>query len=220
VNTHLLLFDLDGTLVNSEQMILAAQAEAFAALGLPMPERERALSIVGLSLQEAFTVLVGADGPVSELVTVYGETFGRLRAAGNIPEPLYDGVVGTLGNAVADEAFVLGIATGKSRRGVKALIEKHGWHSYFATIQTADDAPSKPHPAMIHQACAESGHAPARTIMIGDSSYDMAMAKAAGAKAIGVAWGFQPRAGLLAAGADVIAEDFADLAMLIGQLSR
>jgi phosphoglycolate phosphatase len=220
VNTHLLLFDLDGTLVNSERMILAAQAQAFAALGLPMPERSRALSIVGLSLQEAFTVLVGADGPVEELVSVYGETFGRLRSAGDIPEPLYDGVEGILRDMGADEAFALGIATGKSRRGVKALIEKHGWHSYFSTIQTADDAPSKPHPAMIRQACAETGHAPECTIMIGDSSYDMAMARAAGAKAIGVAWGFQPRTALVAAGADVIAEDFAHLGALIGELGR
>ena len=168
MKSHLLLFDLDGTLVNSEQMILAAQAEAFAALGLPMPDRLRALSIVGLSLQEAFTVLVGPEGPVEALVDVYGQTFKRQREEAVIPEPLFDGAQDVLLRLAVPEGPVLGIATGKSRRGVTALIAKHGWHGWFTTIQTADDAPSKPHPAMIRQACAETGHMSERVIMIGD----------------------------------------------------
>ncbi len=217
---HLLLFDLDGTLVNSEQMILAAQAEAFAAVGLPMPSRERALSIVGLSLVEAFTVLAGPDGPVADLVRVYGETFRRQREEDVIPEPLFAGADAILRQAAADVGLRLGIATGKSRRGVAALIGKHGWHGYFRTIQTADDAPSKPDPAMIRQACDEAGFAPGRAIMIGDSSYDMAMARAAGARALGVGWGFQPREALLAAGAEVIAADFSELATLIDEMRR
>ncbi len=216
----LLLFDIDGTLVNSEAMILAAQAEAFAAFNLPMPARERALSIVGLSLHEAFTVLVGPEGPVEELAKTYGEAFGRLRDSGAIAEPLFDGAREALRRAAGVEAFHLGIATGKSRRGVSRLVEKHGWQAWFRTIQTADDAPSKPHPAMIRQACHETGIPPERAIMIGDSSYDMAMARAAGARAIGVAWGFQPREALIAAGAEVIAEGFDHLDALIGQISR
>lgn len=217
---NLLLFDLDGTLVNSEQMILAAQAEAFAALGLPMPSRERALSIVGLSLHEAFTVLVGPEGPVAALVDVYGGTFKRQREEARIPEPLFEGAAELLRRLAVPDGPVLGIATGKSRRGVSALIDKHGWHGCFRTIQTADDAPSKPHPAMVLQACTETGHAAGAAIMIGDSSYDMAMARAAGARAIGVAWGFQPRETLLAAGAEAIAEDFAHLDALIGEFGR
>ncbi|KAF0230990.1 MAG: phosphoglycolate [Beijerinckiaceae bacterium] len=219
VNQTLLLFDLDGTLVNSEAMILAAQAQAFAALGLPMPSRERALSIVGLSLTEAFTVLVGPEGPVDALVDVYGQTFKRQREEAKIPEPLFDGVEDVLARAFAAGHLALGIATGKSRRGVNALIGKHGWEPYFATIQTADDAPSKPHPAMVLQACAATGHAPERAIMIGDSSYDMAMACAAGARAIGVAWGFQPREALISAGAEVIAENFPHLEALITEFA-
>ncbi|OYU50355.1 MAG: HAD family hydrolase [Rhizobiales bacterium PAR1] len=213
----LLLFDVDGTLVNSEQIILAAMAEAFAATALPMPERQRALSIVGLSLIEAFTVLVGPEGPVAKLVEVYGQTFASLRTANAIPQPLFEGAETLLESL---KGRPLGIATGKSQRGVTALLDKHGWHGLFTTIQTADDAPSKPHPQMVRQACAEAGIGPNRTIMIGDSSYDMAMAKAAGARAIGVAWGFQPRDALLEAGAEVIAEDFDHLAGLIDQFSR
>jgi phosphoglycolate phosphatase len=217
VKQTLLLFDIDGTLVNSEAIILAAMAEAFAATGLSMPERQRALSIVGLSLTEAFTALVGPQGPVATLVDVYGQTFARLRAANAIPQPLFDGAEGLLARL---KGRPLGIATGKSRRGVAALLDKHGWHDLFTTIQTADDAPSKPHPAMILLACAEVRIAPADTLMIGDSSYDMAMAKAAGARAIGVAWGFQSRAALTKAGAEVIAEDFEHLGVLIDHFSR
>lgn len=217
MSNTLLLFDIDGTLVNSERIILAAMAEAFAATDVPMPERAKALSIVGLSLIEAFTALVGPEGPVATLVDVYGQTFASLRTANAIPQPLFDGAEALLASV---KGRPLGIATGKSRRGVTALLDKHGWHDLFSTIQTADDAPSKPHPQMIRQACAEAGIAAEHTMMIGDSSYDMAMAKAAGARALGVAWGFQPRDALIAAGTDVIAEDFDHLAVLIDQFSR
>lgn len=215
---HLVLFDLDGTLVDSADIILAAQAKAFAAVSLPMPERARALSIVGLSLREAFEVLAGADGPIDGLVEAYKTAFFELRHAGDVPEQLFEGAAATLDDFSAAAGLVLGIATGKSRRGVEALSTLHGWHGRFATIQTADDAPSKPHPAMIHQAAAETGIVPANILMIGDSSYDMMMARSAGARAIGVGWGFQPRAALHDAGAEHIVETFAELRALVATL--
>ncbi|MCZ8183159.1 MAG: HAD-IA family hydrolase [Beijerinckiaceae bacterium] len=213
--TQLLLFDVDGTLVNSEAIILTAQAQTFAAVGLPAPSRERGLSIVGLSLHEAFTVLVGSGGPVEALVAAYREVFHALRKAGTIPEPLYPGAASLLAGAGADPRFRLGIATGKSRRGVAALLDAHGWHDLMATIQTADDAPSKPHPGMILQASAATGIPLGETVMIGDSVFDMQMARAAGARAIGVAWGFQPVEALREAGAEVIAHNFDDLARIL-----
>jgi phosphoglycolate phosphatase len=213
--TQLLLFDVDGTLVNSEAIILTAQAQTFAALGLPAPSRERGLSIVGLSLKEAFAELVGPDGPVDALMEAYRSVFHALRTAETIPESLYPGAEALLGRAHAAEGFQLGIATGKSRRGVDALLDKHGWHTMMATIQTADDAPSKPDPGMVLQAAAATGIPLERTIMIGDSSFDMMMAKAAGARAVGVAWGFQPVERLMAAGADEIASDFEHLARIL-----
>lgn len=215
MNRALLLFDLDGTLVNSAEIILAAQAEAFAAVDLPMPPRERALSIVGLSLREAFEVLTGTDGPIDELVEAYKRAFNGLRTTDAVPEHLFDGAARLLDACRMRSEFRLGIATGKSRRGVDGLLAKYDWHGHFATIQTADDAPSKPDPAMIHQASRETGIELARVVMIGDSSYDMHMARAAGARAIGVGWGFQPRAALIQAGAEAIAEDFVELAALI-----
>jgi phosphoglycolate phosphatase len=205
---RLVLFDLDGTLVDSAAMILAAQAEAFEALNLPMPPREVALSIVGLSLKEAFSVLAEHEDQVEPLVAAFSSAFFNLRQAGSVPEPLFPGAAEVIARLSLRDDLVLGIATGKSRRGVKAMLEKHGWARVFASVQTADDAPSKPHPAMILQACSQTGMTPERTLMIGDSSYDMAMARAAGARAIGVSWGFQPVLALQAAGAEAIIPHF------------
>ncbi|TGE00286.1 HAD-IA family hydrolase [Methylobacterium nonmethylotrophicum] len=207
----LIVFDVDGTLVDSQHMIVAAQAEAFAAVGLPAPTRERSLSVVGLSLPQAFTALVGADGPVAALSEAYKQAFSRLRMRAEIREALFPGAAGLLARLNREPAVQLGIATGKSRRGVDHLIAVHGWEGWFATVQTADDAPSKPHPAMLEQAMAETGIAPAATVMIGDSTYDMAMARGARVTALGVAWGYHTPEALRAAGAQAVVESFAAL---------
>jgi phosphoglycolate phosphatase len=207
----LVLFDVDGTLVDSQNLIVAAQRSAFAACGLEPSSRERSLSIVGLSLAEAFRVLVGPDGPIDALVQAYKEAFGDLRANPANAEPLFPGAAECLHRLDRRGDVLLGIATGKSRRGVKHILEHHGFENLFATIQTADDAPSKPHPAMIEQAMAAVGAAPENTAMIGDSSFDMLMARAAGVLPVGVSWGFQPRAAIQEAGADRIVGSFAEL---------
>lgn len=207
----LVLFDVDGTLVDSQNIIVAAQRMAFAAYGLEPPSREMSLSIVGLSLVEAFTVLVGPKGPVEGLADAYKDAFATLRQDPALAEPLFPGAGECLGWLSGREDVRLGIATGKSRRGVAHLLERHDWHRMFATIQTADDAPSKPHPGMILQAMEELGIAPQDTVMVGDSSYDMAMARAAGVHSVGVSWGFQPVAALTEAGADRIVHSYAEL---------
>ncbi|MCU0819858.1 MAG: HAD-IA family hydrolase [Beijerinckiaceae bacterium] len=204
----LLLFDLDGTLLDSAEMILESQRLAFTAIGLPVPSRERGLSIVGLSLREAFVELVGEHGPVEELAEAYRQSFHGLRTQGGELEQLFPGVKPLLAGLATSEPHCLGIATGKSQRGVRAVLENYGWSNMFSTIQTSDDAPSKPHPGMIENACRDTGITPSRTVMIGDSSFDMKMAKAAGAHAIGVSWGFQSVDLLRASGADEIVEDF------------
>jgi phosphoglycolate phosphatase len=207
----LVLFDVDGTLVDSQNIIVASQHAAFAAYGLEPPSRELSLSIVGLSLVEAFTVLVGPKGPIEGLVEAYKTAFGTLRQDPALAEPLFPGAEECLGWLGGREDVLLGIATGKSRRGVSHLLARHDWERVFATIQTADDAPSKPHPAMIRQAMAMVGAAPEETVMIGDSSYDMEMARAAGAMPIGVSWGFQPVAALREAGAARIVDTYLEL---------
>lgn len=207
----LVLFDVDGTLVDSQNIIIAAQHMAFAAFGLAPPSREKALSIVGLSLPEAITVLCGADAPVAGLVAAYKEAFSTLRGDPGHAEPLFPGAADYLADLGRREDVFLGIATGKSRRGVAHLLERHDWGRLFTTIQTADDAPSKPHPAMIQQAMTELGVPATDTVMIGDSSFDMAMARSAGVWPVGVSWGFQPVSTLREAGADVIVDSYTDL---------
>lgn len=214
----LVIFDVDGTLVDSQQLIVAAQREAFAGHGLEAPTRARSLSVVGLSLPEAFTVLVGAKGPVESLAAAYKEAFARLRVDPAYHEPLFPGAAELLAALQRDQDVILGIATGKSRRGVAHLVERHGWHRLFATIQTADDAPSKPDPTMLHQALAEAGAASADAVMIGDSTYDMAMARAAGITPIGVSWGYHAVAALQEAGAEAIVETYGELKTLLMRL--
>lgn len=216
-NRTLLLFDLDGTLLDSAEMILECQRLAFTAIGLPVPSRERGLSIVGLSLREAFVELVGEHGPVEELAEAYRQSFHALRMQGAELERLFPGVKPLLAELAASEPHCLGIATGKSQRGVRAVLGSYGWEGVFRTIQTSDDAPSKPHPGMIENACRETGIAPERTVMIGDSSFDMKMAKAAGAHAIGVSWGFQAVDLLRETGADEIVEDIDALSTAIAR---
>jgi len=207
----LVLFDVDGTLVDSQDIIVSAQRMAFAACGLEPPSRERSLSIVGLSLAEAFTVLVGPKGPIDNLVAAYKDAFLTLRQDPANTEPLFPGVELCLEWLSGRKDVRLGIATGKSRRGVAHLLERHGWDDLFSVIQTADDAPSKPHPGMILQAMREMGAAPQDTVMVGDSSFDMAMARAAGVMPVGVSWGFQPVAALAEAGAGPIVHSYAEL---------
>lgn len=215
----LIIFDVDGTLVNSEHLILDVQYEVFRQAGLHHPGREAGLQIIGLSLDVALGRLVGRDS-APELVEPYKVIFNSYRQrAHEVPrwdEPLYPGALDVLQTLRGRPNAVLGMATGKTRRGVSYILERHGWADWFDTIQTADDAPSKPHPGMIDNAMRTTGIGPAATVMIGDSNHDMEMARAAGVRAIGVAWGFQPPDVLLAAGADVIAQDYADLMRLLG----
>jgi phosphoglycolate phosphatase len=214
----LVIFDVDGTLVDSQQLIVAAQHEAFARHGLEAPSRTRSLSVVGLSLPEAFTALVGARGPVEGLATAYKEAFARLRTDPAYHEPLFPGAAHLLDALARDDNVSLGIATGKSRRGVAHLVERHSWHRLFATIQTADDAPSKPDPTMLQQALAEVGAAPEDAVMIGDSTYDMAMAAAAGITPIGVSWGYHAVTALQEAGAAAVVDTYGELEALLLRL--
>lgn len=213
---QLLVLDVDGTLVDSQALIVEAQARAFAACGLPAPTRERSLSIVGLSLIEAFTVLVGPAGPVGRLAEEYKLAFQDLRRDPAWQEPLFPGIEEMIADLSRRDDVLLGIATGKSRRGVSYLVERHGWAGIFSTVQTADDAPSKPDPGMLLQAMAETGLPPDRTTMLGDTTFDMSMARAAGVRPIGVAWGYHPVPALREAGAESVISSIGELHPLIG----
>ena len=150
----------------------------------------------------------------SAIDAAYRHRFRAAREAGLLVEPLYDGIAELIASLSA-AGWVLGVATGKSQRGLEHCLAMHGLTKYFATLQTADHHPSKPHPAMIAAALAESGVSRAQTVMIGDTVFDMAMAEAAGVRALGVDWGYHTAAELLEAGAAAVAANPAQLEELL-----
>ncbi len=210
----LIVFDIDGTLVDSQNCIVEAQRRAFASLGLEAPPtREKALSVVGLSLVEAFDALTEGRGPSRDLAEAYKNAWMQLRGESKIEErcPAYPGVQDFLREWSRREDCLLGVATGKSRAGVDRLFDAYGWRGLFATVQTADDAPSKPAPDMFNRALAEAGVSARHACMVGDTVFDMHMAHHAGAHTIGVGWGYHRHDKLKKAGAARIVDTLDEL---------
>ena len=200
---RLVIFDVDGTLVDSQGDILAAMTDAFTRAGHTAPTRDDILGIVGLSLDVAIPRLA-PDLPAAlhaQMVEWYKDAYIRLRAETGAAQssPLYPHVRDTLDRLRAIPELLLGVATGKSRRGLDKLLDGHALRPYFLTQQVSDHHPSKPHPSMIHAALSETGVDAANAVMIGDTSFDMDMARAAGVGAIAVDWGYHPRAQLSSA---------------------
>jgi phosphoglycolate phosphatase len=216
VTVRLAVFDCDGTLVDGQADVCAAMEAAFAAAGLTPPPRSATRRIVGLSLPEAMRRLHPGGGTEQHdaLAAHYRDAYRERRAGGLIDEPLFDGMAGLL-ERLATSGWRLGVATGKSDRGLAHCLAAHGIAGHFVTLQTADRHPSKPHPAMLEAAIAAVGAARGDTVMIGDTAYDMAMARAAGTRAIGVAWGYHDAEELIAAGAEAVADDAAGLGDLL-----
>lgn len=207
---YLVIFDCDGTLVDGQHMVVAAMERAFLHHGLAKPNPRKTRGVIGLSLRIAVARVLGAEreehaGAVTE---TFKEIFHELRASKTIDEPFYDGAKELVSLLSERDDVLLAIATGKSRRGVDAMLEREGWHNTFVSIQTADSAPSKPDPGMIENALRDSGAERAAAFMIGDTTFDMEMARAASVNAFGVAWGYHPVTKLAAAGAHLIADDY------------
>jgi phosphoglycolate phosphatase len=215
MSSRLIVFDVDGTLIDSQHLILAAMARAFEAAGHPLPERAAILGIVGLSLPEAMAALAPhlSEPETLGLAARYRESFVAQRAAGAGygDAPLYPGALAALERLAADPSTRLGVATGKARRGLEHVFAAHGLTRFFATAQTSDSHPSKPHPSMLLAALAETGCQADAAVMVGDTEFDIAMGRAAGFATVGVAWGYHPRARLEAAGADLVIDGFAAL---------
>ncbi|MEM8753248.1 MAG: HAD-IA family hydrolase, partial [Pseudomonadota bacterium] len=217
----LVIFDMDGTLIDSQRVILAAMARAYDRFGADAPADEAVRRIIGLSLPEAFARLSpeadAADN--ARLVELYKASFVDLRRerGGEADAPLFPGARAAL-DAEATRGRLLSVATGKARRGLDHAVEAHGLHGLFTYPQTADDARSKPHPEMVERCMDLHGVEGGATVMVGDTSFDMEMARAAGARAVGVAWGYHPAEELRAAGADVVIDRFEDLAPAAARL--
>jgi phosphoglycolate phosphatase len=203
---RLALFDCDGTLVDSQHNICLCMEDAFGRASLPLPDRHAIRRIVGLSLfQAVHRLMPGAQESLIEQVAEdYKTAFQRLRGKGLVEEPMFDGILPAL-DALQADGWMLGVATGKSDRGLLHCLEAHGIRDRFVTLQTADRHPSKPHPSMVHEAMADAGASPETTVMIGDTSFDMAMGVAAGARSLGVDWGYHDPQDLHTAGAYAVA---------------
>ncbi len=217
MSNPLVVFDCDGTLVDSQHSICTAMTRAFEEAKLAPPDRPAILSVVGLSLPIAIArLLPDAEADFHDhLSDRYKLAFQAMRREEGVCEPLYPGIADLVVELDA-AGWLLGVATGKSDRGLALCLTHHGLIDRFVTLQTADRHPSKPHPSMLLTAMAEAGAAPDTTVMIGDTSFDIDMGVAAGVRSIGVAWGYHPPAELLASGAQAVAMDSAALRGHIG----
>ena len=209
--SRLIVFDCDGTLVDSQQLIVEAARQTLLAHALEPLDADAIRAVIGLSLELALARLVprADERTLLSLVATYRARWRLLRAQG-VLEPLFPRTREVLGR-LDRNGHLLGVATGKSRAGLLEVLDHHGLTALFVSFQTADRHPSKPHPSMLQEAMRETGSAPAETLMVGDTTFDMAMARAAGARAIGVAWGYHAPDLLLAAGAELVLEDLDQL---------
>lgn len=217
---RLAIFDCDGTLVDSQANICMAMEQAFDDARMPPPPRHATRRIVGLSLVEAMRMLLPDAGEAMhrDMAERYKQAFFTLRGNGLVDEPLYDGMAGVL-SELDENGWLLGVATGKSDRGLERCLDHHGIKGLFVTLQTADRHPSKPHPSMVWQALEDAGVGADQTCVIGDTVYDIHMGRAAGCRTIGVGWGYHPLDELREAGADHLVETMEELMHAIkGQL--
>ena len=210
--TKLAIFDCDGTLVDSGATIHAALRSTFDSHGFDCPPPTVTRKVIGLSLDEAMARLL-PDADHAALSRTYKDAFIAMRGAGRVEEPLYHGIAALL-DTMEQDGWLLGVATGKSDRGLRHCLEKHGILDRFVTLQTADRHPSKPHPAMALAAMVEAGVDSSRTVFIGDTGWDMGCARAAECGAIGVGWGYHDRGELIGMGAHEVADEPHEVAAL------
>lgn len=214
--TRLAVFDCDGTLVDGQAAICEAMEAGFACADMAAPHRNDIRRVVGLSLPQALHRLApeASEAQRARAVQGYKESFFAARTEGRLREPLFDGMAALLASLRAD-GWLLAVATGKSDRGLAACLATHGIADIFVSLQTADRHPSKPDPAMLEAALFEASAAPSQAVMVGDTVFDMAMARAAGVRAVGVAWGYHEAHELAAEGAAGVAATMAELEALI-----
>ena len=214
MSNRLAVFDCDGTLVDSAGLIHEVMSRTFRDFALPLPQLSDTKGVIGLTLDIAIARMRGlahVDDQCLAMTAHYKSLFAGVRAKPGFEEPLFPGIAALIATLSSRDDVILGAVTGKSRRGLQAICANHGFEKTFFTSRTADDCPSKPHPAMVVECCDETGMRAGDTVVIGDAIYDMQMAKAAGAKAVGVSWGYASVPELVEAGADHILRTPADL---------
>lgn len=216
---RLVIFDLDGTLIDSVALIVEMVGKAFAAVDEPIPSEAAIRSISGITARDAMAILAPEAEPsrVEAILESYKTHY--LAAAGVAREPMFAGAIEALDRLQAHPETILSVATGKGYRSATTLLERHGILERFHSIETPDHNRGKPDPQMIETAIEKAGAMHGATVMIGDTVHDMRMARAAGVGAVGVAWGYHERAELLSEGADVVIERFDELDAAVAALA-
>lgn len=210
MSLKLAIWDMDGTIVDSREVIQTAMVRSFESLDLEPPSYDETRKMVGLGLAEACEMLAPDGVDIPQLVEAYRQAFVARRAEADFKEPLYDGAIETL-NRLVEDGWLIAMATGKSHRGIRSIFEMHPLEKYFDTIWCADDGPGKPHPFMCEQAMSALGAEPQQSLIIGDAIHDMRMGLNAGIRTLGVSWGFGEAHELETVGAHEVHHDFATL---------
>jgi phosphoglycolate phosphatase len=212
---RLVLFDLDGTLVDGQHTIIACFGRTLPEFGLAPPEPAAIRAIIGRSLEDAIADLFGDRVDARAVADAYRRNFLEIRSQPGYDEALYAGADETVRRLAARDDVRLGTATGKALRGIRWLIDRKGWDGLFDVLQGADTAASKPSPEMVLNACRDTCIPPERAVVVGDSVHDMRMARAAGATAVAVSWGYGEPERLLSAGASLVIDRFDQLDVLL-----
>jgi phosphoglycolate phosphatase len=205
---ELIVFDWDGTLMDSAAMIVDSVQAAARDLGLEPPSDERARHIIGLGLEEALRHAMPdlPEARYEELVERYRHHY----LSRDHELVLFAGATALI-EALSARGRGLAVATGKSRRGLERALGQSGLGPFFHGTRCADECHSKPHPQMLQELMVELAVSPAQTLMIGDTTHDLLMAKNAGVDAVGVSYGAHPRAALEAADPRYLADSMTEL---------
>ena len=216
----LVVFDMDGTMIDTQALISEHMAATFLGAGLDAPTAAQSRRVIGLSLPIALARLANTDDAVliDKLVDDYRAHYRASLITDGDREGLFPGALEALSALRAQDDVLLGIATGKGLNGVHRILALHGLTDYFVTLQTPDHNPSKPHPGMLETAMRETGATPAETVMIGDTTFDIEMGVAAGCRTIGVTWGYHEPRELIAVGADAMIDRYDQLVGTVGKL--
>jgi phosphoglycolate phosphatase len=207
----LVIFDFDGTLVDSRKLIVESNRVVFGQFGFAVPPDEASFALVGMSLELVLPQLAGPDAPVEKMMAAYRRVLPLLRADTAYAEVPFGGAAELLDALAEQDDVRLGIATGHVSHAIAPALARFGWQRHFCTVQTADKAPSKPHPGMILQALGEADVKAEDAIMVGDTAFDIEMARSAGVRDIAVSWGYHRPDRLTGAGASRVVNDMSEL---------
>ena len=218
LNYDLLIFDWDGTLADSIGRIVEAMRQAADLSGRPVRDGLAIKGIIGLGLPEAIRTLY-PDITGNDLIDFRQHYADSYMAMDNdVPSPLFQGVVESIEGFRA-EGYKLAVATGKARRGLNRVLKAHDWLDYFDITRAADETASKPDPLMLHEILQHCGVQPERALMVGDSSFDLLMARNAGMDSVAVGYGAQTLDSLREFEPRLAIESFPELRAWLGDRS-